>query len=181
MVERALTARRDLGPIRLRTVSEDDQAAIIPVFQDWWDEPPYPKLERLWFRHWASTSAVAEDTAGRRAGLLIGFVSPDIPSEAVIRLLAVAGWARRRGIGRSLVERFALVAAERGADRIVVGVAPGDPGPLAFLRALGFVAVALPGTRSLYGVPAVADAGGRGEDLAFFERPMRQAGRAIST
>ena len=180
-MERPLTARRDLGPIRLRRVTEDDHAAIIPVLQDWWDEPPYPKLERLWFRHWASTSALAEDAAGRRAGLLVGFVSPDIPSEAVIRLLAVGDWARRRGIGRALVEHFASVARARGAERIVLGIAPGDPRRLAFLRALGFVTLALPGARSLYGVPAVPDAGGRGEDLAFFERPIRQAPGATSS
>jgi ribosomal protein S18 acetylase RimI-like enzyme len=161
VVERALTFRR---------VTEADHAALIEVFDDWWDERPKPKLERLWFRHWASTSEIAAASEGRRAALLIGFVSPDVPAEAVIRLVAVAPWARRRGIGRALVERFAATAAERGASRLVANAKPGDPAAIGFLRALRFIAVTSPETRLLYGVPALPDAGGRGEDLALFER-----------
>jgi ribosomal protein S18 acetylase RimI-like enzyme len=161
VVERTLT---------FRPVTETDHAALIEVFDDWWDERPKPRLERLWFRHWASTSEVAEAQGGRHAALLIGFVSPDVPDEAVIRLVAVAAWARRRGIGRALVERFAAAAAERGATRLVANAKPGDPAAIGFLRALGFVAVTSPETRPLYGVPALPDAGGRGEDLALFAR-----------
>lgn len=161
---------RTLAAVAFRAVAEADHAPLIEVFDDWWDERPRPRLERLWFRHWASTSEIAEMGAGRRAALLIGFVSPDVPSEAVIRLVAVAAWARRRGIGRALVERFAATAAERGATRIVAWVNPGDPAATAFLRALGFASDTVPGSRLMYGVPAVPDAGGRGEDLAPFVR-----------
>ena len=155
--------------LTFRPLTEADHAALIEVFDDWWDERPKPRLERLWFRHWASTSEVAE-ARGRPAALLIGFLSPDVPDEAVIRLIAVAAWARRRGIGRALVERFAAMAAERGATRLVANAKPGDPAAIGFLRALDFVAVASTETRPLYGVPALPDAGGRGEDLALFER-----------
>lgn len=161
--------------LTFRPLTEADHSALIEVFDDWWDERPKPRLERLWFRHWASTSEVAE-VGGRRAALLIGFVSPDVPDEAVIRLVAVAAWARRRGIGRALVERFAATAAARGATRLVANAQPGDPAAIGFLRALGFVAVASPETRSLYGVPALPDAGGRGEDLALFQRTGSQPG-----
>ena len=171
MVERALG---------FRPVTEADHAALLDVFDDWWDERPRPRLERLWFRHWASTSEIAELGGGRRAALLIGFVSPDVPSEAVVRLVAVAAWARRRGIGRALVERFAAAAAQRGATRVVAWTNPGDPAAIGFLRAIGFVPDAPSGARPMYGVPAVADAGGKGEDLAPFVRAIGQPEGASS-
>lgn len=171
MVERALSGIE----VVLRPLTETDHAALIDLFDDWWDERPKPRLERLWFRHWGSTSALAIDARGRPAGLLIGFVSPDHPDEAVVRLLAVPAWARRRGVGRTLVEHFAALATERGVVRIVAPAKPGDPAAIGFLRAIGFVALAPPGSRPSYGVPALLDAGGRGEDLAMFERPARPA------
>lgn len=159
----------------LRPLTEADHAALIDVFDGWWDERPRPKLERLWFRHWGSTSALAVDARGRPAGLVIGFVSPDHPDEAVVRLLAVPAWARRRGVGTALVEHFAGLAIARGAVRIVAGAKPGDPPAIAFLRAMGFMALVPPGSRPSYGVPALLDAAGRGEDLALFERAARPA------
>lgn len=160
--------------LSFRPVTEADHAALLPILDDWWDERPKPKLERLWFRHWASTSLVAETGDGRLAAVLIGFVSPDHPDEAVVRLLAVAPWSRRHGIGRSLVEQFATIASARGARRLVAWVKPGDPAALGFLRKLGFAQAQMAGTRPQYGVAAVLDAGGRGEDLAPFERPVDQ-------
>lgn len=170
-MERALSSIE----VNLRPLAEADHASLINVFDGWWDERPKPRLERLWFRHWGSTSVLATDLRGRPAGLLVGFVSPDHPDEAVVRLLAVAAWARRRGVGRALVERFAGLATDRGAARIVAAAKPGDPAAIGFLRAIGFVALAPPGSRPIYGVPALLDAGGRGEDLALFERPARAA------
>lgn len=166
MVERALSG----AGVTIRPLAESDHAGLIAVFDDWWDERPRPRLERLWFRHWGSTSTLAEDDRGRPVGLLIGFVSPDHPDEGVVRLVAVAAWARRRGVGRALMARFSELAAARGAHRLVAHVKPGDPTAIAFLRGLGFAAVATPETRPLYGVPALRDAGGRGEDLALFVR-----------
>ena len=72
--------------------------------------------------------------ADRHTGQLLGTVTAPRPGGRVselaqdgeldFRLLAVAPTARRRGIGRLLVEHMIALAAERGAVRIVMNSAP---------------------------------------------------------
>ena len=60
------------------------------------------------------------------------------PGELDFRLLAVAPSARRRGIGRLLVEHIIALAAERGATRVVLNSGPQMTGAHQLYDAMGF-------------------------------------------
>ncbi len=65
-------------------------------------------------------------------GALVGFVSIDF------KIVVVAPGRRRRGMGRALVDIAGDVARDRGRPELIMGVVPGDPVGLAFLRATAF-------------------------------------------
>ncbi|MFI6351914.1 GNAT family N-acetyltransferase [Streptomyces sp. NPDC050743] len=73
----------------------------------------------------------------------VGFVSgvetvhPDKGTEMFLYELAVAEPYRRRGIGRALVERLAVLARERGCYGMWVGVDAGNDVALAAYRSAG--------------------------------------------
>ena len=168
-------AATDIG---YRPAIEADHAAIIDVADEWaGGRRVRETLPHLWLRHFASTSLIAETPDGRLAGFLVGLVSPDRPTDGVIAALGVRPGLRRRGIGRSLVKRFATAAAEDGATRAEIVVWPGDPVVVAFLRAIGFIADAGPGTQNRYGTPAYPDLDGEREDRAIFWLPIAPTGR----
>lgn len=157
----------------LRNPRDDEVAALDARLADWCDAPARGWPARTWLRHFAGTSLVAEAEAGGRLfGILLGFRSPDRPEQAVVQALAVDPSLRRRGIGRSLVERFAAQAAASGATSLVAPWRPDDPSGLAFLRDLGFVAEAGAGSSRIYGVPAYPDWAGPGEDRALMLRAI---------
>jgi hypothetical protein len=60
------------------------------------------------------------------------------PGELDFRLLAVAPSARRRGIGRLLVEHSIALAAERGATRVVMNSGPDMTGAHQLYYSMGF-------------------------------------------
>ena len=89
------------------------------------------------------TAILVHDEAGALSGLLIARVAraPDIQVERCrgeITDLYVRESARRRGIGRALVEAGTAWARERGAVRVEVRVAAGNSAAHAFWRASGF-------------------------------------------
>jgi ribosomal protein S18 acetylase RimI-like enzyme len=155
----------------LRRPTEADQPRIVGIVDEWFAGRRVRHLVvRAWFRHVASTSWIAEDEAGGPLGFLIGYLSQDRPAEAVLHLVAVHPSHRRRGIGRALVESFLADVAGSGAGTVTALAWPGEPGAIAFFRALGFQADDGPGSRNLYGTPAFADYEGRGEDRIVFGR-----------
>jgi ribosomal protein S18 acetylase RimI-like enzyme len=152
---------------------EADHVALEPLLDDWFGGRRVRRfLPRLWFRHFASTSWVAEATDGRLVGFLVGFVSGDRPDEAVVLLAATSPNRRHRGIGRALVDRFEAEVALRGARRLVAWTWPDERPAVEFLQAIGFTSLEGPGTVRLYGVPAVPDFEGEGEDRAVFTREV---------
>ncbi|MFN2383352.1 MAG: GNAT family N-acetyltransferase [Gemmatimonadota bacterium] len=62
-------------------------------------------------------------------GYAVGWVASD---EAELANVAVAGEARRRGVGRTLLEAFLAAAAARGARSLWLEVRAGDAGAQAF-------------------------------------------------
>jgi GNAT superfamily N-acetyltransferase len=162
------------GRIDYRAANEEDHPAIVEVVDEWaGGRRVHEALPRLWLRHFSSTSLVAETAEGRLAGFLVGFVSPDRPSEAGIVCLGVSPSHRKRGIGRGLVERFAATAAGRGAREVVTAIWPGDPIAVAFHRAIGFEVDAGPGTQNRYGTPSYPDHDAEREDRAIMRLPIR--------
>jgi ribosomal protein S18 acetylase RimI-like enzyme len=165
--------RRAAPAYALRHPSEDDLAALQGRLGDWSEDARARGPGRSWTRHVAGSSWLAEgESGGRPLGVLLGFTSPDHPEEAVIERIAVDPEFRRRGIGRAMVDRFALEQARIGAARVTATCRPDDRRALAFFGALGFVPDAGPGSRRLYGVPAFESWDGPGEDRVLLEREI---------
>jgi ribosomal-protein-alanine N-acetyltransferase len=157
----------------LRRPTDLDQPAIAAVIDAWFGRRVWPLAGRFWFLHAASTSSIALDAHGRPIGILIGTLSQDRPTDAVIHLLAVAPNRRRRGLGRELVAWFLGEATERGATIVTAIAWPDDPAAIGFFRSLGFEPESGAGTQRLYGVPAYPDYEAPGEDRAVLVRRIR--------
>jgi GNAT superfamily N-acetyltransferase len=165
-----------VGSVDIRRPTEQDHAAIVDVVDEWWSgRRVRHRLPRMWFRHFAGSAWIAETADGRRAGVVIGFVSPGRPDEAVLHLLGVDPNLRRRGLGSALEARLADDARRAGAHRIVTTIPTGDPAALAFLVARGYRIDDGPGTRSIHGTPAMPDYDGPGEDRVLLSRVLGPA------
>lgn len=159
------------GGFSLRHPTEDDQRRIVAMIDEWFSGQHVRHLVgRAWFRHFASTSWLAQDAAGAPIGFLIGYRSPDRPAEAIIHLVGVDSNHRRRGIGRALVEEFLIGATDRGVATITALAWPGEPPAIAFFRALDFVPEDGPGSQNLFGTTAFPDYDGPSEDRIVFVR-----------
>lgn len=163
--------------IRLRRPLEDDYAGITRMVDDWWDgKVVQGLLPRLWFRHFAGTSWIAEnvDEQGRHrlAGFLVGFVSQHVPGVGVIQAVGVDPNYRRSGIGTALVERYFVDAREASATVVETVFWPGNRRGLLFLAALGFRADPGIEARPIYGVPAIEGYDFGTEDRARFTRRL---------
>jgi ribosomal protein S18 acetylase RimI-like enzyme len=155
----------------LRHANEDDQPRIVGLVNEWFGGRRVRHLAvRAWFRHFGSTSWLAEDEAGRPMGFLLGYRSPDRPAEAVVHLVAVRPDRRRRGLGRSLVDAFRGQVEVDGVTAVTALAWPDDPIAIAFFRALGFRPDEGPGSGRLFGVPAFPDHEADGEDRVVFVR-----------
>lgn len=97
----------------------------------------------------------------RHTGQLLGTVTVPSPGghiselgqdgELDFRLLAVAPAARRRGIGRLLVEHVIALAAERGDRRVVMNSGPQMTGAHQLYYAMGFTRLTERETRTVEG------------------------------
>jgi ribosomal protein S18 acetylase RimI-like enzyme len=159
--------------IRLRRPVEDDHQRLVDKVDDWWGgRRLHPLFLRMWFRHFTSTSWVAETPDDRIVGFLVGFISPDRPDEAYIHMVATSPNHRRSGLGRTLYERFFEDAGSRGVRRVTAITWPGNRVSVGFHRAMGFTPVDGPGTQNLYGTPAYPGYDADGEDRAVFTREL---------
>jgi GNAT superfamily N-acetyltransferase len=159
--------------VRFRRPTEADHPAIVELVDEWWGGRKMRSLlPRLWFQHFAGTSWLAEDEAGRPLGFLVGFVSADHPDEAYVHLIATSPNRRRRGLGRQLYERFFADARAAGVRRVRAITWPGNRVSVDFHRHLGFRPEDGPGTVPIYGVPAYPDYDADGADRAVFVRSI---------
>ena len=100
---------------------------------------------RPWAAHWSREAYLSTPDSGmcawvaERAGEIVGFVLVRfVADEMEILNLAVAGTARRMGVGQGLV-RAALEEAEgRGTSRVFLEVRESNAPALAFYDSLGF-------------------------------------------
>jgi len=173
-------AKRETTPppgLIARRPTEDDHPRLARAIDRWWGEQGRGRLPRFWLRNFSGTSWLAETSDGSPAGLLIGFMSPNHPDEAVLQLIATRPGLRRRGIARGNVARFAADARARGARRIRAVIWPGNRVGVAFLREVGFSAVDSVGGAHLYGSPAVVDYDGEEEDRTILTLELEPAGQ----
>lgn len=164
--------RRPAPSYAVRHPTEADLAVVSAGLRDWHDASSgRPGPGRIWFRHLAGTSWVAEVADDRRLlGVLLGLRSADRSVVAPIHLVAVDPLFRRRGVGTDLVERFAAQLAAAGATTVEATCRPDDRIALAFFAALGFEPQTGPGSSRIYGTPAFADWEGAGEDRVLLVR-----------
>ena len=157
--------------LTLRHPTEADQPRVVHVVDEWFAGRRVRHLVvRAWFRHVASTSWIAEDATGQPIGFAIGYRSQDHPNEAILHLVAVHPSHRRRGIGRALVESFLADVSAARVSTVTALAWPGEPGAIAFFRALAFRPDDGPGSQNLYGTPAWPDYESVGEDRIVFIR-----------
>ena len=159
--------------VALRRPTEADYEAISRVIDDWWGGRQLDHLlPRLWLQHFTGTSWLAETEEGRLAGFLIGFLSPDESDVAYCHLIATSPNLRRRGLGRTLYERFFDDARAAGRHTVTAITWPANHASIGFHRALGFVVQAGPGSQNLYGTPARASYDFDLEDRAILVRSI---------
>lgn len=167
---RGRTADATITP---RHPTEDDHSRLAAVVDHWFPGRRVAQLmSRSWFHHFGRTSWITDSDRGRPDGLLIGYLSPDRPSEAVIHLVGVDPNRRRRGVGSALVDAFVNDVHGHGATTITAVAWPDDPVAIAFFRSRGFEPDIGPGTQRLYGVSAFPDYEGPGEDRAVLRREI---------
>jgi ribosomal-protein-alanine N-acetyltransferase len=71
-----------------------------------------------------------------------GLLAPQGGGEADIQTVAVAASARRRGLGRQLVESLLAEARRRGASEVLLEVRADNPGAQQLYREFGFEGIA---------------------------------------
>jgi ribosomal protein S18 acetylase RimI-like enzyme len=158
----------DPREVTFRAPTEADHLRLARLVREWWDERP-PRIDRLWFRHFASTSVVGTLADGRPIAVAIAFRSPKVRGHGVLTLVAVAPSDRRRGVGRAAVD--AAIERLKESDpttAVEATVWPGNRAGVRFLEALGFAPDPSSRATPLYGVPAIADYDGEGEDRSLF-------------
>jgi ribosomal protein S18 acetylase RimI-like enzyme len=171
VVERALSS-----PIAVafRQPTEADHARYARLAREWWDDRP-PRIERFWMRHFGPTTLLAEAPDGRPLGLAIGFrgsASSEPAGRGVLHLVAVAPGVRRRGIGRALAAAVEERLVAAGATSVEAVVWPGNRVGVRFLEALGFEPIPESRSTPLFGVPAIANYDGEGEDRSVLVREL---------
>jgi ribosomal protein S18 acetylase RimI-like enzyme len=121
----------------LRTVTVGDLAVILQELGDFWQEGRDMGFlhQALYVHEFGETSVLAEED-GRILGYLLGFIAP--AGYGYIHAVGVRAEARGRGLGRQMYERFAALAAERGAGSLKAITAPENSDSRAFHLAVGF-------------------------------------------
>jgi [ribosomal protein S18]-alanine N-acetyltransferase len=89
---------------------------------------------------WSRTLVAEDASSGGIVGFIVFWLGVD---EAEILNVAVRVQARRRGIGRALVEAAANDARMRQASRLLLEVRSGNHAAQALYRSLGFVQIGL--------------------------------------
>lgn len=148
------------GPCRLRPASSADLAALAELERGAFADPWTPAQLTEAMGWLGALALVAEDDDGDVVGHLIGRVVVD---EAEILTVAVSQGARRRGVGRALLDEAMRRMAAKGARTIWLEVRPSNAAALALYGVLGFRAA---GRRREYYREPVEDALVLRRDLA---------------
>jgi aminoglycoside 3-N-acetyltransferase I len=101
--------------VDVRRLSAEDAETVLAAGR-LFDGPPREDATRRFLAEPANHLLFAFDEGGRPLGFVSGveLTHPDKGTEMFLYELGVAAAARRRGIGRSLVEALATLARERG-------------------------------------------------------------------
>ena len=106
----------------IRTLGPGDDAAVMAAGH-LFDETPRPDATRRFLAEPTHHLLIAYDEAGVPAGFVSGVETthPDKGTEMFLYELGVDEPARRRGVGRALVDALIALARERGCTGMWVG------------------------------------------------------------
>jgi ribosomal-protein-alanine N-acetyltransferase len=155
--------------VKLRAASETDAPALAQVharaFDASWAAEDIARLMAIMGGFAFIAEAADEDGGG-----IIGFIlARAVGGEAEILTLAVAPWARRKGVGLALVGVAAEEAVRRGAAALFLEVAADNSAAIALYRAAGFEEAGF--RRGYY-----ARSGAPHADALVLRRPLNRAG-----
>lgn len=167
---------RGVATVDIRNVRDLDYETAIGLMDTWWGgRHMADMLPRLFFQHFQDTSFVAVEREGdkRIVGFLVGFVSQTHPSEAYVHFVGVHPEYRKRGLGRTLYDRFFEVARGRGCGVVRCVTSPVNKDSIAFHLRLGFRIE--PGDATTEdGTPVCSDYDGRGQSRVRFAKVLHE-------
>lgn len=142
---------------RLRRADADDLEAIMAIEREvfgsdaWSEQSMRAELADRHSYYLVATPADALEPVEAYAGLR----SPHGQSQADIQTIAVSRSARRRGLGRALMNTLIAEARDRGAREVFLEVRADNPSAQALYESLGFEPIAV---RAAYYQPDGVDA-----------------------
>lgn len=138
-----MSAPRPPAALRFRPMSPLDLDAVMAVNRESYLHPWSPDLVLRELRHeWSTVLLAVED--GPAGEVLLGFIVYWLVHDEVHVLnVAVGAAARRRGVGRALMDEAAARGRGRGARLSTLEVRRSNAGAIALYRALGYQEVAV--------------------------------------
>lgn len=156
--------------VRIRHPESEDYDRIIAILNEWWGgRSMSDMLPKLFFVHFRDTSFIAENQ-GEIIGFLIGFVSQTFPDEAYVHFIGVHPNFRKRGVGRTLYDRFFDAVLQRGRHVVRLVTLPVNKQSIAFHTHIGFQIE--PQDTELNGIPFCRDYDGLGNDRVLFVKRL---------
>jgi len=143
--------------IKIRKADPLDHATIMCALQDWWGGRDLTAmLPKLFLNHFNDTSFVAENN-DRMIGFLIGFLSPSLKlkNEAYVHFMGVHPDFRKKGIGKTLYERFFEICRRHGRTIVRACTSPVNRSSVEFHERIGFQLD--PGDDEIEGFPVTRD------------------------
>lgn len=156
--------------IELRNIKTSDFDPIISVVNDWWGGREVSGLlQMLFFKHFSSTSFVAE-IDGEMVGFLVGFLSQDFENEAYIHFIGVHPEFRKDGVARTLYEKFFEAVKKENRNIVRCLTSPINKTSIAFHTKMGFTIE--PQELVVEGIPVAKDYDGRDQDRVLFVKNL---------
>ena len=123
--------------VDIRRLGRDDEQAVLAA--GLFDDPPDPDATRRFLGETNHHLLIAYDAAGTPVGFVSGVETthPDKGTEMFLYELGVDEAARRRGVGRALVDALAQLARERGCYGMWTGTESVNEAALATYRSAG--------------------------------------------
>jgi ribosomal protein S18 acetylase RimI-like enzyme len=132
-----------MSDVTIDRVHDGDLTEILRNFERFWGDRTFPRAlhHPMFFCEFGDTAFAARRADGEIAGYLLGFLAPT--GDGYIHFVAVRDDARGLGLGRRLYERFAAIAARRGATALKAITNPENETSIAFHRRMGFAEMTL--------------------------------------
>jgi len=159
--------------IKIRKADPSDHDKIIRALQDWWGGRDLTAmLPKLFLNHFNETSFVAENE-GRMIGFLIGFLSPSLKlkDEAYVHFMGVHPDFRKKGIGKTLYDRFFEICRAHGRPIVRACTSPVNRSSVKFHERIGFQLEA--GDDEIEGLPVTRDYNRPGDHKVRFTKIIK--------